>query len=50
MYVLVPADKATNDAVAVWHLYFIQTLKQELSGTRANKETYVEENSIVNNR
>ena len=47
-YVLVPADKAANNIVVVWRLYYIQTLKQELSGTRAYKETSAEENPVVN--
>ena len=38
-YVLVPADKAANNFVVVWPLHYINTLKQELSGTEAYKET-----------
>ena len=34
--------------VVVWRLYYIQTLKQELSGTRAYKEVSTENNSVVN--
>ena len=34
-YVLVPADKAANNIVVVWRLHYINTLKQELSGTKA---------------
>ena len=29
-YVLAPADKAANNVVVVWRLYYINTLKQEL--------------------
>ena len=47
-YVLIPADKAANKVVVVWQLYYIKTLKQELSGTRAYKDVYAEENSVVN--
>ena len=47
-YVLVPADKATNNVVVVWRLHYINTLKQELSGTKAYKETSEEEKSVVN--
>ena len=47
-YVLVPADKATNNVVVVWQLHYINTLKQELSGTKAYKETSEEEKSVVN--
>ena len=34
---LVPADKAANNVVVVWRLHYINTLKQELSGTKASK-------------
>ena len=47
-YVLVPADKAANNVVVVWRLHYIKTLKQELSGTKAYKETSEEEKSVVN--
>ena len=32
-YVLVPADKATNNVVVVRRLYYIDTIKRELIGT-----------------
>ena len=47
-YILVPADKAANNVVVVWRLHYINTLKQELSGTKAYKETSEEEKSVVN--
>ena len=47
-HVLVPADKAANNVVVVWRLHYINTLKQELSGTKAYKETSKEEKSVVN--
>ena len=47
-YVLVPADKATNNVVVVWRLHYINTLKRELSGTKAYKETSEEGKSVVN--
>ena len=34
-YVLVPADKAANNVVVVCRLHCINTLKQELNGTKA---------------
>ena len=34
-YVLVPADKATNNVVVVCRLHYINPLKQELNGTKA---------------
>ena len=34
-YVLVPADKAANNVVVVWRLYYINTLKRELVDTSA---------------
>ena len=33
--VLVPADKATNNVVVVWLLYYIKNLKRELVDTKA---------------
>ena len=47
-YVLVAADKAANNVVIVWRLHYINTLKQELSGTKAHRETSEEEKSVVN--
>ena len=38
-YVLVPAGKAANNVVVVCRLHYINTLKQELDGTRAYQET-----------
>ena len=46
-YVLVPADKAANNAIVVCRLHYINTLKQELNGTKAYKETSKDEKSVV---
>ena len=46
--VLVPADKAANNVVVVWRLHCINTLKQELSGTKAYEQTSAEEKSVIN--
>ena len=40
-YILGPADKATNNVVVVWRLHYINTLKQELSGTKAYEQTSI---------
>ena len=52
-YVLVPADKAANNVVVVWRLFwllhYIDTLKQELSGTKAYEQTSEKEKSVINN-
>ena len=48
-YVLVPADKATNNVDIVWRLYYIDTLKQELGGTKAYEQTSDREKSVINN-
>ena len=48
-YVLVPADKAANNVAVVWRLHYINTLKQELGGTRAYKQTSEKEKSVINN-
>ena len=47
-YVLVPADKAANTIVVVCRLHYINTLKQELNGTKAYKETSTDEKTVVN--
>ena len=44
-YVLVPTDKAANNIVVVCRLHYINTLKQELNGTKAYKKTSTDENS-----
>ena len=46
-YVLVPADKAANNVVVVCRLHYINTLKQELNGTKAYEETSINEKSVV---
>ena len=47
-YILVPTDNAANNVVVVCRLHYINTLKQELGGTRAYKETDSDEISVVN--
>ena len=46
-YVLVPADKAANNVVVVCRLHYINTLKQELNGTKVYEETSIDEKSVV---
>ena len=46
-YVLVPADKAANNVVVVCQLHYNDTLKQELNGTKAYKESSIDEKSVV---
>ena len=45
---MVPADKAANSVVVVCRLHYVNTLKQELNGTRAYLETDTDEVSVVN--
>ena len=47
-FVFVPADKAANNVVVVCRLHYVNTLKQELDGTRAYLETDTDEVSVVN--
>ena len=42
------ADKAANNVVVVCRLHYINTLKQELNGTKAYRETSTDEKSVVN--
>ena len=44
---MVPADKAANNVVVVCRLLYINTLKQELNGTKAYEETSIDEKSVV---
>ena len=49
-YVLVPADKAANNIVVVCRLHYntsINTLKQELNGSKAYEETSNDEKTVV---
>ena len=46
-YVLVTADKAANHVIVVCRLLYINTLKQELNGTKAYEETSIDEKSVV---
>ena len=48
MYVLVPADTAANNVVVVCRLHYVNSLKQELDGTRAYLETDTDEMPVVN--
>ena len=47
-YVLVPADKATNNVVAVRRLHTINTLNMELGGTKAYTQISAKEKSVIN--
>ena len=50
-YVLVPANKAANNVVVVWWLYYINTLKGKLVDTNAYKlQPFLSERVIVNGR
>ena len=44
---MVPADKAANNVVVVCRLHYINTLKQELNGTKAYEETSKDEKYVV---
>ena len=46
-YVLVPVDKAANNVVVVCRFHYIYPLKQELNGTKASKNTSIDEKSVV---
>ena len=46
-YALVPADKAANNVFAVCRLHYINTLKQDSNGTKAYKETSIDEKSVI---
>ena len=48
-YVLVPADKAANNVVAVWRLHYINTLIQEHGSSKIYERTSTDEKSTVDN-
>ena len=43
---MVPADNAANNVVVVCRLHYINTLKQELNGTKAYEETSIDQKSV----
>ena len=45
---MAPADKAANNIVVVCRLHYINTLKQEINGTKAYEETSTDEKTVVN--
>ena len=47
-FVLVPADKATNNVVIVWRLHYVNTLIQELGSTNTYERTSSDEKYVVN--
>ena len=47
-YVLASADKAADNVVVVWRLYYINTLKQELGSSKTYERISTDERSIVN--
>ena len=44
---MVPADKAANNVAIVCRLHYINTLKQDLNGTKAYEETSIDEKYVV---
>ena len=40
-------DKAANNVVVACRLHYFNTLKQELNGTKAYEETFIDEKSVV---
>ena len=48
-YILVPADKAANNVVVVvCRLHYVNTVKLDLSGTKAYKKTSENKKSVIN--
>ena len=46
-YVLAPADKASNNVVVTWKLYYINILKEELYSTNTYEISKLSENEII---
>ena len=47
-FVLAPADKAGNNAIVVWRLHYINTLKSELSTAKTYELISTDDKSVVN--
>ena len=46
-FVLVPADKASNNVIIIWKLHYIDILNQELKCTKAYTKTQCSEKVLV---
>ena len=46
-YVLVPADKASNNVIIIWRLHYVNVLKHELTHTNAYEPVSTPEKDIV---
>ena len=46
-FVLAPADKAANNVVVVWKIYYINTLKQEPNTAKTYEHNRLDKTSIV---
>ena len=44
---MAPADKASNNAIVVWRLYYINTLKPELSSAKTYELISTDEKSVA---
>ena len=47
-FVLAPADKTSNNAIVVRRLYYINTLKLELSTAKTYELIFTDEKSVIN--
>ena len=45
---MAPADKASNNAIVVWRLYYIDTFKSELSTAKTYELISTDEKSVIN--
>ena len=46
-FVLAPADKAANNVVVVWKMYYINPLKQEFNTAKTYEHNRLDETSVV---
>ena len=46
-FVVTPADKAANNVVVVWKMYYINTLKQELSTAKTFEHNLLDDRAVI---
>ena len=46
-YVFVPADKAANNIIIIWKLYYVQILKNELDSTSTYAQPQLTKGKLI---
>ena len=48
-YVFVPADKASNNVIIIWRIYYLNVLNKEITSTKAYSLVPLAEGNIISN-